>query len=87
MAALVDTNILVYRCDNRFPDKQERARTILRQGILQNNLRIPHQALVEFYSVVTRGPEGHSLLSQTEALRQAEDLMVEFQFSIPMRKW
>jgi hypothetical protein len=68
VASLVDTNILVYRCDPRFPEKRETARTLLRQGLLQEVLRIPHQALVEFVSVVTRvGPDGHSLLPREEA--------------------
>jgi len=34
VAALVNTNILVYRFDSRFPDKQKAATEILRQGIL-----------------------------------------------------
>ena len=84
MASLVDTNILVYRCDPRFPEKRETARALLRQGLLQEVLRIPHQALVEFVSVVTRvGPDGHSMLSREEALRQAEDMMMEFPILYP----
>ena len=84
MASLVDTNILVYRCDPRFPEKRETARTLLRQGLLQEVLRIPHQALVEFVSVVTRvGPGGHSLLPREEAWRQAEDIMMEFPILYP----
>lgn len=84
MASLVDTNILVYRCDPRFPEKRETARTLLRQGLLQEVLRIPHQALVEFVSVVTRvGPDGHSLLPREEAWRQAEDMIAEFPVLYP----
>jgi predicted nucleic acid-binding protein len=84
VASLVDTNILVYRCDPRNPKKRETARALLRQGILQDDLRIPHQALVEFVSVVTRvWPDGDSLLPQEEALRQAEDLMAEFPILYP----
>ena len=79
VASLVDTNILVYGCDPRYPKKRETARALLRQGLVQDGLRIPHQALVEFVSVVTRGwPDGHSLLPREEAWRQAEDLMAEF---------
>jgi predicted nucleic acid-binding protein len=84
VASLVDTNILVYRCDPRFPEKRETARVLLRQGLLQEVLRIPHQALVEFVSVVTRvGPDGSSLLPREEAWRQAEDMMMEFPIVYP----
>ena len=84
MASLVDTNILVYRYDPRNPQKQEIARSFLRQGIVEENLRIPHQALIEFVSVVTRiWPDGYSLLPSEEALRQAEDFMAEFPILYP----
>ena len=59
MAALVDTNILVYRFDNRFPDKQSIATETLRRGILEDSLRVPHQAIVEFIAAVTRPIRGH----------------------------
>lgn len=84
MASLVDTNILVYRCDPRNPRKQEIARSLLRQGIVKEELRVPHQALIEFVSVVTRVlPDGYFLLPQEEALRQAEDFMAEFPILYP----
>ena len=54
MAFLVDTNILVYRYDPRFPDKQSTARDLLRRGLAEDAVRIPHQALLEFVAVVTR---------------------------------
>jgi predicted nucleic acid-binding protein len=83
VASLVDTNILVYRCDPRFPQKRETARALLREGLLQDSLRVPHQALLEFVSVVSRaGPEG-PLLPREEAWRQAEELMIEFQILYP----
>jgi hypothetical protein len=34
VAALVDTNVLVYRFDDRFPDTQNTATGILRRGIV-----------------------------------------------------
>ena len=34
-AALVDTNILVYRFDPRFPDKQRRAAAALSRGLAE----------------------------------------------------
>jgi predicted nucleic acid-binding protein len=84
VASLVDTNILVYRCDTRDPGKRQIANALLRQGIVQNNLQIPHQALVEFVSVVTRvWPDGRSILPREEAWRQAEDLMAEFPVLYP----
>jgi predicted nucleic acid-binding protein len=83
VAALVDTNVLVYRCDNRFPEKQRIAREILRRGILEDSVRIPHQAIVEFIAVVTRSVRGHVILRQPEALRQAEELLKEFTVLYP----
>ena len=38
MAALVDTNVLVYRFDGRFPDKRKIAAGILRRGILEDSV-------------------------------------------------
>jgi predicted nucleic acid-binding protein len=54
VAALIDTNVLVYRFDPRFPKKQRVATDLLRQGIAMGNLRIPHQAILEFVAAVTR---------------------------------
>lgn len=48
MAALVDTNILVYRFDPRDTRKQRIAIDVLRRGLAENEIRIAHQALVEF---------------------------------------
>ena len=45
MAALIDTNILVYRFDTRFAGKQKIATEILRRGILEDSVRLPHQAI------------------------------------------
>ena len=59
MAGLIDTNVIVYRFDPRFPRKQRIATELLRQGIIADSVRIPHQAIVEFVSAVTR-PLGKS---------------------------
>lgn len=84
VASLVDTNILVYRCDSRDPRKREVAKGLLRRGMIQQNLQIPHQALLEFVSVVTRiGPNGQSILPRGEAWRQAEDFLIEFPILYP----
>lgn len=79
MAALVDTNVLVYRFDPRFPDRQKVATGILRRGIAEDLVRVPHQAIVEFVAVVTRPLEGaETLLSTQEALREAEEMLSQF---------
>ena len=42
---LIDTNILVYRYDDRFPDKQRIATELLCDGIAAENTRIAHQSM------------------------------------------
>jgi predicted nucleic acid-binding protein len=83
VAALVDTNILVYRFDQRFPDKQQVATDILRRGIVEDSVRIPHQAIVEFIAAVTRDIRGHAILSLADALREAEELLRQFPVLYP----
>ena len=84
MPALVDTNVLVYRFDPRFPRKQEAATQFLRRGLVEDRVRIPHQALVEFVAAVTRPlPGGGALLSHDEARREAEDLLASFVILYP----
>ena len=83
MAALVDTNILVYRFDTRFPEKQKIATELLRRGIAENSIRLPHQAIIEFVAAVIRPIRGHTLLSQPDALREAEELLKEFTVLYP----
>ena len=72
MAALVDTNVLVYRFDSRFPSKQKIATEILRRGILEDSVRVPHQAIVEFIAAVTRPIRGHIIIKQSDSLRESE---------------
>lgn len=85
VAGLVDTNILVYRYDSRFPLKQAVATDLLRQGIADNALFLPHQALIEFVAVVTRPLRGGGapLLTTEEAHREVEDLLVQFPVLYP----
>ena len=78
MAALVDTNILVYRFDNRFPEKQKIATDILRRGTLENSVRVPHQAIIEFIAAVTRPVRGYVILPFADALREAEEFLLQF---------
>ena len=87
MASLVDTNILVYRCDPIDPKKSAKARKLLRDGVEANELYLPHQALIEFVNAVSkRRTGGRSLLSPEETWRQAEDLLNEFPVLYPDEK-
>lgn len=79
MVSLVDTNILVYCFDPRFQEKQRIAVELLDSGLANDTLRLPHQALLEFVSVVTRARAGSKpLLDEFDARREAEELMSEF---------
>jgi predicted nucleic acid-binding protein len=83
VAALVDTNVLVYRFDERFPGKKKIATEILRRGIIEGSVRLPHQAIVEFVAAVTRPIRGHVILGQTDALREAEEFLKVFTVLYP----
>ena len=84
MAYLVDTNILVCRFDVRFPEKQAAARDLLRKGLAEDAVRIPHQALLEFVALATRiRADSRPLLSPDEARREAEELMAQFPVLFP----
>lgn len=83
MATLVDTNVLVYRFDGRDPRKQQMATQRLRAGVADGDLRLAHQAIVEFVSAVSRPIDGAPLLEPAEATREAEDLMVQFEILYP----
>jgi predicted nucleic acid-binding protein len=85
MPALVDTNVLVYRFDPRFPDKQRLATALLRRGIDENAVRVPHQAVLEFVAVTTRvrAADGAPLLERADALREAEEFLAQFTILYP----
>ena len=83
VAALVDTNVLVYRFDSRFPEKRKIATEILRRGIIEDSVRVPHQAILEFVAAVTRPIRGHVILKQADALREAEELLKQFTVLYP----
>ena len=84
VAALVDTNILVYRFDPRFPEKQRTATELLRRGIVENSIRVPHQAIVEFVAATTRPIQGGDpLLLPEEARREAEEMLKQFEILYP----
>ena len=84
VAALVDTNVLVYRFDGRFPEKQATATDLLRRGIDDRSLRLSHQSIIEFVAAVTRPHElGGPILPKVEARREAEELLSQFQVLYP----
>ncbi len=84
MAALVDTNVLVYKHDPRYPAKQRRAAELLREGLQAGSVRLAHQVLLEFVAVVSRLlPNGRPLLAPIEARREAEELLMEFPVLYP----
>jgi predicted nucleic acid-binding protein len=84
VARLVDTNVLVYRFDPRFPDKQRKAEEVLGRGISDDSIRVPHQAIVEFVAAVTRPtPSGAPLLPVADARREAEEMLTQFEVLYP----
>lgn len=84
VAALVDTNVLVYRFDPRDRRKQEIAGSLLRTGIATDSIRIPHQALIEFYRAVTRSNAGYGrLLEDNDARRETEEMLAQFSILFP----
>lgn len=85
MAAIVDTNILVYRFDERYPAKQARATELLRRGAADLSFKIPHQVVIEFVSVVTRPTSrgGTPLLPPEDARREAEELLTMYDVLYP----
>ncbi|MGH2933045.1 MAG: PIN domain-containing protein [Gaiellaceae bacterium] len=87
MASLADTNVLVYRFDPRFPEKQRTATALLRTGIADGSIVLPHQAIVEFVAAVTRPlQDGAPLLDPPEARREAEELLLQFDVLYPDRE-
>ena len=85
MAYLVDTNVLVYRFDGRSPEKQRIATEVLRQGLIDGDARVPHQAILELVAVVSRPLRagGLPLLAPDEARREAEELLAQFPVLYP----
>jgi predicted nucleic acid-binding protein len=84
VAALADTNVLVYRFDPRFPLKQERATELLRQGMVDRSIVLPYQSLVEFVAATTRPIAGKaSLLTEEEAHREVDEMAAQFQIVYP----
>ena len=80
---LIDTNILVYCYDGRFPDKKRIARHVVREGTERGHLRIAHQSIVEFVASTTRGAPENRILDLPDAIREAEELMSQFPIIYP----
>ncbi|MDP2321984.1 MAG: PIN domain-containing protein [Acidobacteriota bacterium] len=85
MAALIDTNVLVYRFDPRYPAKQAKATALLRAGIADDSIRVPHQALLEFVAATTKplAKGGASILSPSDARLEMEDMLRQFEVVFP----
>jgi predicted nucleic acid-binding protein len=83
VAALVDTNVLVYLYDDRYPQKQQIAYELLRRGMVEDSVRIPHQSLIEFVAAVSRPAKGYVILKQPDALREAEEFLATFTILYP----
>ncbi len=85
MAALIDTNVLVYRYDPRFPEKQKIATELLRQGIKDDSVRLAHQTIIEFVAVASRPPgrKGIPTLTIENARREAEEMLLQFTVLYP----
>jgi len=86
VVSLIDTNVLVYCFDPRFPEKQSIARDVLRRRLAADALALPHQAILEFVAVVTkprRDLDGAPLLTHPRAFEEAEELMRQFPVFYP----
>lgn len=85
MTALVDTNVLVYRYDGRFPEKQAIATRLLREGIADDSVRLPFQAVIEFVPAITRPRRDGSepLMSLASARIEAEELLAQYEVLYP----
>jgi predicted nucleic acid-binding protein len=89
LAALVDTNVLVYAYDPRFPRKQHAARDLLAAGARAGDLVLSHQVLVEFVAATTRprpmAADGAArpLLAPVDAAREVETFLAAFEVLYP----
>lgn len=86
MDRLIDTNILVYRVDPRDPIKRQIAHDLLRDGLAEDSVALPHQAVIEFVAAVSRpcpDLDGEPLLPLADALLEAESLTRQFRMLYP----
>lgn len=55
-----------------------------RQGIVDDSLRVPHQAILEFVAATTRSKKGSpAILHPDDARREAEELLSQFTILYP----
>lgn len=84
LATLVDTNILVYTVDPDEVAKGHTAATLMRDGARAGSLKLAHQVVVEFVSVVTRSRRGATpLLTVPAAVRAATRLLESYEVLYP----
>jgi len=86
LTRLIDTNILVYRIDPRDPVKQRIAHEVLRDGLRDDAIVLPHQAVVEFVAAASRPCRDlgdQPLLTRADALLEAESLTRQFRVLYP----
>jgi predicted nucleic acid-binding protein len=77
--AFFDTNVLVYACDNDTPDKQEKARSLMRLHAQGNPPCISTQVLQEFYVSATRklGIEPHRAKDIVSSFQDMETALID----------
>jgi len=84
VAAIVDTNILVYAFDRDFPRKQRIASLLLIRGLQNDSIRFPHQAIIKFVAAVSRPrPRKGLILSVPDACQAAEEYLALFEVLYP----
>ncbi len=81
--SVVDTNVLVYRFDPRDERKQDVATRLLRDGMRERTLVLPHQAVIEFVAAVIRPRGGEPMLERDIAIVEAERVMRLFPVLYP----
>ena len=84
--SLVDTNILIYSFDWRFPAKQRVAAELLTAGVADGSLVLAHQSLIEFVAAAGRPRAdlgGQPILPPEQARFEAEKFIREFRVVYP----
>ena len=76
--------MLVYSIDPHDPEKQQTAAALLRDGATSQTIKLPHQAVAEFFSVVTRSRRGaQPLLGLVAAVEVTERLLAVYEVLYP----
>lgn len=92
----LDTNVLVYQVDKRYPEKQRASRAVAREAALRGEAVLSTQVLQEFYvvattklkiapalakAIMTRLTNMEVVTVTTELISQAADLSMQGQVS------